>query len=30
VADIETRLADLTGNNRDVFEGFLEIARQPE
>jgi hypothetical protein len=26
VADIETRLADLTGNNRDVFEGFLEIA----
>ncbi|MGE4070790.1 MAG: hypothetical protein AB7E72_06400 [Lysobacterales bacterium] len=28
VADIETRLADLTGNNRDVFEGFLEIAKQ--
>ena len=27
VADIETRLADLTGNNRDVFEGFVEIAR---
>ena len=27
VADIETRLADLTGNNRDVFEGFLEIAK---
>jgi hypothetical protein len=28
VADIETRLADLTGNNRDVFEGFVEIARE--
>lgn len=28
VADIETRLADLTGNNRDVFEGFLEIAKE--
>jgi hypothetical protein len=28
VADIETRLADLTGNNRDVFEGFLEIANE--
>ncbi|MFZ1391122.1 MAG: DUF6090 family protein [Dokdonella sp.] len=28
VADIETRLQDLTGNNRDVFEGFLEIAKE--
>jgi hypothetical protein len=28
VADIETRLADLTGNNRDVFERFVEIARE--
>jgi hypothetical protein len=28
VADIDTRLADLTGNNRDVFEGFLHIARE--
>ena len=27
VADIETRLVDLTGNNRDVFEGFVEIAK---
>ena len=26
VADLETRLADLTGNNRDVFEGFIAIA----
>ena len=23
VADLETRLADLTSNNRDVFEGFV-------
>lgn len=29
VADLETRLADLTGHNRDVFEGFVDIARQP-
>jgi len=28
VADLETRLADLTGNNRDVFEGFIEIAKE--
>jgi hypothetical protein len=28
VADIETRLADLTGNNRDVFEAFVEIAKE--
>jgi hypothetical protein len=28
VADIETRLADLTGNNRDVFEGFLRMAKK--
>ena len=28
VADIETRLTDLTGNNRDVFEGFVEIAKE--
>jgi len=28
VADIETRLADLTGNNRDVFEGFVQIANR--
>lgn len=28
MADIETRLADLTGNNRDVLEGFVEIARE--
>ena len=28
VADIETRLADLTGNNRDIFEGFLELAAE--
>lgn len=27
IADLETRLADLTGNNRDVHEGFLEIAK---
>ena len=26
VADLETRLADLTGNNRDVFEGFIAIG----
>jgi hypothetical protein len=26
VADIETRLADLTGNNRDVFEALVEIS----
>ena len=30
VADLETRLADLTGNNRDVLDGFLEITgRRP-
>lgn len=28
IADIETRLADLTGNNRDVLEGFVEIAKE--
>ena len=28
VADLETRLADLTGNNRDVLDGFVEIARE--
>lgn len=28
VADLETRLADLTGNNRDVLEGYLEIAKE--
>ena len=28
VADLETRLADLTGNNRDVLEGFLAITKE--
>ncbi|MEO8161035.1 MAG: hypothetical protein ABI588_06420 [Arenimonas sp.] len=28
VADLETRLADLTSNNRDVLEGFVDIARK--
>jgi hypothetical protein len=28
VADIETRLADLTVNNWDVLEGFLDISKQ--
>ena len=28
VADLETRLGDLTSNNRDVLNGFLEIAKQ--
>jgi len=28
VADLETRLADLTSNNRDVFEGFVGIAKE--
>ena len=28
VADLETRLADLTGNNRDVLDGYLEIAKE--
>jgi hypothetical protein len=28
VADIETRLADLTGNNRDIFEGFLALSKE--
>ena len=27
VADLETRLADLTGNNRDVFEGFVDMTK---
>lgn len=27
VADLETRLADLTGNYRDVLDGFVEIAK---
>ena len=26
VADLETRLGDLTSNNRDVLDGFIEIA----
>ena len=30
VADIETRLADLTGNNRDVFEGFVAISKDTQ
>lgn len=29
VADIETRLADLTGNNRDVYEQFVAMAKDP-
>ena len=28
VADLETRLADFTGNNRDILEGFIELARE--
>jgi hypothetical protein len=28
VADIETRLADLTGTNRDVWAGFLKLAKE--
>ncbi len=28
VADLETRLADLTGNNRDVLVGFLAITKE--
>lgn len=28
VADLETRLGDLTSNNRDVLNGFLEIAKE--
>lgn len=28
VSDLETRLADLTGNNRDVLDGFVEIAKE--
>ena len=28
VADLETRLADLTSNNRDVLEGFVDIAKE--
>lgn len=28
VADLETRLADLTGNNRDVLGGFIELANE--
>jgi hypothetical protein len=27
VADLETRLADLTGNNRDVLKGFDELVK---
>ena len=26
IADLETRLVDLTSNNRDVFEGLQEVA----
>ncbi len=28
VADLETRLADMTGNNRDVLDAYVEIARE--
>jgi hypothetical protein len=28
VADLETRIADLTSNNRDVLEGFVAIAKE--
>jgi hypothetical protein len=28
IADLETRLVDLTGNNRDVYEGLQAIAEQ--
>jgi hypothetical protein len=28
IADLETRLVDLTGNNRDVLQGLQAIARQ--
>mgnify|MGYP003520915087 CR=1 FL=1 len=28
VADLETRLADLTSNNRDVLDGFIAITRE--
>ena len=28
VTDIETRLADLTGNNRDVMQGLQAIANE--
>ncbi|MEO8974520.1 MAG: hypothetical protein ABI552_01985 [Casimicrobiaceae bacterium] len=28
VADLETRLADLTSNNRDVLEGFVDITKE--
>jgi hypothetical protein len=28
VADLESRLADMTGNNRDVLAGFLAIAKE--
>ena len=27
VADLETRLTDLTSNNRDVLDGFEELGR---
>jgi hypothetical protein len=29
MADIETRLVDLTGNNRDTFEAFRTLAKEP-
>ena len=28
IADLETRLGDLTSNNRDVFEGLRDIAME--
>jgi hypothetical protein len=28
VADIETRLVDLTGNNKDVMQGLRAIANE--
>lgn len=28
VADLESRLGDLAGNNRDVLDGFVEIAKE--
>jgi hypothetical protein len=28
IADLETRLVDLTGNNKDVLQGLQEIANE--
>jgi len=28
IADLETRLVDLTSNNRDVYEGLQAIAEE--